>query len=194
MTRPGPRLAYRLSTPEALAWAEDYKARVVAVKDARHDWMDKLYDAHGIPGEHDGKVRGAFVRGEAFSGLAWPKDAPLPDGWFRPVKTPQLVRPKESTKAGKVAAKEMRQFDTPSMRGEIRKRFGMPDHLFAGNGLYTCGVRLENDGVWVTWASRDVEDELNDPKVMRHHPGFEGAGWVRVPLAEYIVRFGEDAL
>ncbi|WP_100499392.1 hypothetical protein [Geodermatophilus chilensis] len=183
-------LIYRNATPEVMAWAEDYKARAQQVAAARWGWMADLYDAHGVPDDtpdSDARIRGAFTRGCAFSGLSWPDDIPLPDGWFRPVKTPQLVRPRANTKAGKTALAEMARFDRPDARRELRKKFGMPEHVFAGSGLYTSGVRMEDDGVWVTWASRDVAHEKEMANVGDH-------GWERIPLARYIDRFGEDDL
>lgn len=178
-------LVYRNSTPEVMAWAEDYKARAERIAAERWEWMRTLYDAHGVP--DDDKVRGAFTRGCTFSGLAWPKDVPLPDGWFRPVKTPQLVRPRQNVKAGKDAAAQMARFDRPDARRELSKRFGMPEFVFHGSGLYNHGVQFEDDGVWVTWGDRGIADEKDMADV-------ESFGWVRVPLTEYIERFGEDAL
>lgn len=178
-------LAYRNATPEVMAWAEDYKARSKAVLDARFEWMSALYDAHGVP--DDDSVRGAFIRGCSFSGLSWPHDIPLPHGWFRPAQTPQLVRPRGNTKAGKAAGAEMAKFDRPDARRELHRKFGMPEHVFAGNGLYSCGVRMEDDGVWVTWATRDVAQERAMANVADH-------GWERIPLVDYIQRFGEDDL
>jgi hypothetical protein len=191
-------LVYRNSTPEALAWAEDYKARAKEVLDARLEWMKAIYDAAGVPDPepYDKNVRSAWIRsGGAFIGLSWPRsmDSQLPEGWFRPAKEQHLVRPRADKRGKKIIA-EMRRYDRPDARRELAEKFGMPDHLFAGNGLYTNGVAMKDDGVWVTWGSKDVEDELADPKVMRHYPRFADAGWVRVPLVEYIERFGEDAL
>lgn len=172
-------LVYRNDAPEVLAWFEDFKARMIAAREKRTDWMAALYDAHGVP--DDETVRGAFVRGERFSGIAWPKDTDLPRGWYRPVKTPELIRPKGGSKA----SKDMTRFDLPDMRRELNERFGMPRVIFHGLGMFSPGVRLEDDGAWVTWGSKDVVDQLAD---------IEARGWVRVPLVEFIARFGEDAL
>lgn len=178
------RLAYRNNRPDVLAWAAEYKTRSQSVHSARYEWMSALYDAHGVP--DDDKVRGAFMRGgTTFSGISWPDDVPLPDGWFRPVKTPQLVRPRGSVKAAKAALADMARFDRPDARRELRAKFGMPDFVFHGSGLYNCGVRMEDDGVWVTWAERGIADEKEMAQVGDH-------GWERIPFVEYVQRFGED--
>jgi hypothetical protein len=176
-------LVYKNATPEAMAWAEDFKARTRKTLDARAEWMSALYDAHGVP--DDEQSRGAFVREETFSGLAWPNDCPLPNGWFRPVKTPQLIRPLGNRKAGKVALAEMAKLNYPDARQEMRERLGMPGHAFVGLGLYRPGVKPEDDAVWVTWGTRDASDVIGN---------VASFGWQRVPLVEYIARFGEDAL
>jgi hypothetical protein len=172
-------LVYRINTAEAMAWAEDIKVRTIATREARADWMDKLYNAHEVP--DDDSVRGAFVQGKQFSGISWPKGTDLPRGWYRPVKSPELIRPKGGSKA----SKDLRRFDLPDMRRELNERFGMNPVVFHGLGMYSPGVRLEDDGVWVIWGSKDFADQLHD---------VEAHGWVRVPLTEYIERFGEDAL
>ncbi|MCU1617369.1 MAG: hypothetical protein JWO98_4909 [Frankiales bacterium] len=174
-------LVYKNERPEVLAWAVDVRGRITKNNAARFEWMTALYDAHGVP--DDDKVRGAFSRGCEFSGISWPDSVPLPAGWFRPVKTPQLVRPRHNSKA---ALAEMARFNRPDARGELAKRFGMPEITFVGNGLYTNGLDFtQDDAVWVTWGTRDAVDKLGD---------VESHGWVRVPLVEYIERFGEDAL
>lgn len=177
--------AYRNSKPEVMAWAEDYKRRSTEVHQARYEWMSALYDAHGVP-EDD---RGAFVSGERFSGISWPRNTPLPEHWFRPVKTPQLVRPRAKGQGNKLL-KEMAKFDRPDARNELQKRFGMPVLLFVGAHLYTNGVRFEDDGVWVTWGARECADAIEKDK----EHDIAAHGWVRVSMVEFIERFGEDAL
>jgi hypothetical protein len=177
--------AFRNDGPDVMAWATDYKARSTQVHTARYEWMTALYDAHGVP-EDD---RGAFVNGERFSGISWPTAIPMPEHWFRPVKTPQLIRPRAKG-AGNRILKEMGQFDRPDARRELSSQFGMPQFLFAGAHLYTNGVRFEDDGVWVTWGHKACADEIAN----NEHYDVEAHGWVRVPLVEFIERFGEDAL
>lgn len=184
-------LAYKNDRPEVMAWSVDIRAREKAVTAARFEWMNAIYNAHGVPDPepYDKHVRSAWIRnGGAFIGLSWPRelDGNLPDGWFRPVKEQHLVRPRGDSRGKKVIA-EMRQFDRPDARRELEKRFGMHGRTFAGMGLYSCGISYQDDGVWVTWASTDVAKEPWTEKLADY-------GWVRVPLVEYIERFGEDAL
>lgn len=183
----GVLLAYKNETPEVLAWSVDIQRRIRENNEARYEWMKVLYDAHGVPESDDPKVRGAFLRDDEFSGIAWPRDIELPTGWFRPADTPQLIRPRRTTKATKGVLAEMASLNRPSIRGGLQRRFGMPAHTFAGSGLYTNGVRLEDDAVWVFWGSRDVAHEKSLEKIGEY-------GWVRVPLTEVIERFGEDIL
>jgi hypothetical protein len=172
-------LVYRNSTPEIMTWAEDFKSRTIAAREARMAWMDALYSAHGVP--EDESVRGAFVQGERFSGISWPTDTNLPRGWYRPTKSPELIRPKSGSKA----SKEIHHFDLPDMRHELNERFHMKPVVFHGLGMFSPGVRIEDEAVWVMWGSRDVADQLGEA---------EAHGWVRVSLVDYIARFGEDAL
>jgi hypothetical protein len=178
-------LIYRNDSPDALTWAEDYKARSSSIHKARWEWMARLYDEHDIAEE----ARGGFTRDRSgtFSGISWPTDVPLPAGWFRPVKTPELIKPRSNTAPGKRLWKEMARFDQPDVVAELRERFGMPEVVFAGLHIYSAGVRFEDDAVWVTWGDRKVADLIDAEKLAEH-------GWVRVPLVDYIKRFGEDAL
>jgi len=182
-------LSYRNSTPEVMAWADDIRAREKVVLTARMEWMKAIYDEAGVPDPepYNKHVRSAWIRDSgAFIGLSWPRklDDHLPTGWFRPVKEQHLVRPRGNNKT---AIAEMHKYDRPDARRELEKSFGMHGRTFAGMGFYTCGIRYEDDGVWVTWASTDVAKEPWAQKV-------GDFGWVRVPLVEYIQRFGEDAL
>lgn len=184
-------LVYRNSTPEVMAWAEDIRARERKVLEDRLVWMRAIYDAAGVPDPepYDKNVRSAWIRnGGAFIGMSWPRelDDQLPEHWFRPVKDDHLVRPR-ATGAGKKIIAEMRRFDRPDARRELEQKFGMHGVTFAGTGLYSCGVHYEDDSVWVTWASADVAEEKWAQNVGDH-------GWVRVPLVEYIGRFGEDVM
>ena len=174
-------LVYRNDTAPVMAWAKDADQRGRATQTARFQWMEAVYDAADVPEE----LRGAFIQdGHRFSGIAWPETIPLPKGWLRPRDTPQLIRPRLGVKIGKTIDAQMREFDFPDTRAELRQ-FGMPGHASVGLSFLSCGVRAEDDGVWVTWGNKDVANSLGD---------VESNGWVRVPLVEYIERFGEDAL
>ena len=189
-----PRLVYRNSTPEVMAWSIDVRERATKVAAERWSWAAQFWDAAGVPekDEHDRRLRQLWVRDSgALTGLNWPRnmDDRLPAGWFRPVKEDHLVRPRGDKKNAAVIA-EMKRLSTPDQRQELGK-FGMPGVTFAGSGLYSCSTRHEDDGVWVGWASKDVEDELNETN--RHRPKTPAEhGWVKVPLVEYLQRFGED--
>jgi len=185
---PSARLIYCNSTPEIMAWSEDVHERERTILAARLEWMKGIYDAAGVPDPevYDKHIRSAWVNDGRMAGLSWPRDMDdkLPDGWFRPVKDPHLVRPRGSNK--KTLA-EMRKYDRPDQRHELEVRFGMHGRSFAGLGLYSCGIQHEQDGVWVTWASKDIAKEKWAQNLAEH-------GWVQVPLVDFINRFGEDAL
>lgn len=175
-------LVFRNDTAPVMEWAADVERRTNDIATARYEWMTKLYDEHDVPEDQ----RGAFTAGPyRFSGILWPDSMPLPTGWLRPKDSPQLIRPRLGVKVGKRIDTEMRQFDRPDLGEEMHQRFGMPDRAFAGLSMWSCGFRKEDDGIWVTWGTKDVLPQLGD---------VESHGWVRVPLVEFIERFGEDAL
>jgi len=174
-----PALVYRNSTPELLAWAADVQARHVQTTQERQVWMDALYDTAGVPTGDPTRV--AYFQGHRFSGLGWPDGVDLPRGWFRPVKTPQLIRPRASNKR---LEKELQRYSQPDQRRELEELHGMRGRAFSGLGLYSCGVRLEEDAVWVTWGTQGVTREL-EPAATEH-------GWERVTLVQYLQRFGEE--
>jgi hypothetical protein len=173
-------LVYRNTTPEAMEWAEDFKARATSINEARHKWMETFYDLYKVP-EY---ARGAFVRGEEFTGITWPEDMPLPTRWFRPVAIPQLIRPRGNARA---LIAEMKAFNAPDVRAELREHLGMPSYILVRERFLSCGVRLEDDGVWVTWGAREVADQPEMADI-------SGQGWERVVLSAFIERFGEEEL
>lgn len=178
-------LVYRNSTPEVMAWAEGFKARTSEIGSRRTKWMDAFYSEHA-PRIPDNK-RGTFSRGNVFSGVMWPERMDPPKGWRRPsYGDARLIIPDQRYKVGKAAVAAMDALAWPDARRELSQQHGM--RSFATTPLahyWTPGVAIEDDGVWITWGSRDVAPELGD---------VESHGWARVPLVEYIERFGEDAL
>lgn len=177
-------LVYRNTTPDVMAWAAEITARTSDVGERRTAYVDALCEAHGGPGEDE---RGAYSNGNEFIGIAWPAETPVPKGWRRPSDDHRLIKPHLSTRIGKAAAAELSTMAWPDPRDELSRLHGMRSLAIVPdtNRYYTPGVRIETDGVWVTWGSRDVAGLL--PEAFAH-------GWDRVSLAEYIARFGEDAL
>lgn len=178
-------LAYRNESPEALAWAEDYKARYESKRAVVIDWLDRFCEAHGGPPKAE-RATWSYDDGR-ITGISWPVDAEVPSGWRRKPDNRKQIVPHRGSRKGKDADKLLAQLSGPSLEDEVDEKFGMPRRVMVAeqSRMYRYGFRMEDDGLWVTWGSRDVEAKL---------PAVAERGWVRVPLVKYIERFGEDAL
>lgn len=178
-------LVYRNSTPEALAWFADFDKRYRENRSKVIDWLDRFCDAHGGP-PRDERATWSYGDNRVY-GITWPIDAEVPKGWRRNPDRRGTIRPHMGTRMGKDADKLLASLGGPSLDDEMADRFGMPRRVMVSehNRMYRYGFRATDDALWVTWGTRDVIDKLGD--IGSH-------GWVRVPLTEFIERFGEDAL
>ena len=178
-------LIYRNSTPEALAWFADYDRRYREIRAEVIDWLDRFCDENGGP-PREKRATWSYGDGRVY-GISWPESAAIPRGWRRNPSRRETIRPHMGTRIGKDADKFLLGLRGPSIDNELQERFGMPRRVMVAehSRMYSYGFRATDDALWVTWGTRDVVDKLGD---------VESHGWVRVPLTEYIERFGEDAL
>ena len=180
-----PELVYRNRSAEAMTWAADVQARHEQIVKDRLAWMDAMYEDAGVPADHPD--RGAYFGGHVYThqltGLAWPADAPLPRGWYRPVKSPELIRPRASSQK---QLQTLTRYSQPDQRAELSDQLGMRGRAFAGLSYLACGVRLEKDAVWVFWGTAAVAPEV-EPRALEY-------GWERVPLRDVLQRFTEEEL
>lgn len=178
-------LVYKNETPEIAAWTADFEQRHKEMRQRQSEWLDRTHVSLGVTAEQVGHE--LLTYGPQLAGISWPVDMDVPKGWRRNPSERRTIVPHRSTKIGRHAEDEMRLLYAPDIREELGKRFGVPWSVFVAehHRMYRCGYRFEDGVGWVTWGTRDVEDKLDR---MADH------GWVRVPLVDFIQKFGEDAL
>jgi len=178
-------LVYKNESATAVSWMQDYKRRYKAKRTEVMDWLDRFCDAHGGPPKAE-RATWSYNDGR-LTGIGWPRESDVPKGWRRKPDNRDQIVPHRGSRVGKDADKLLAQLSGPFLDDEVEKQLGMPRRAWVieHSRSYRYGLRMEDDALWVTWGSRDCAEKLGD--VAAH-------GWVRVPVAEYIERFGEDAL
>jgi hypothetical protein len=161
------QVVYRSNHPDALAH-RDMQPKLY------EEWRSKVegvLTAFGFPQDSS-----LMLRGQAFVGVVFPQDKPLPEGWRRDRAMPEAIVPARRTTPGRKAAKLLDDLPQPDPRDHLPG--GMPRKVFAAAGMALMSPGLDDLGgyVVVTWS-----DEMEKPTADRIDP----AVWERVKLSEY---------